>query len=370
MTSGQREKFWTLRPMKKKLIISLLTGLAFSAATLWLAFHNIQLSEIVTYLHKVNYLWVLPMLTIGLFSFLIRIVRWHLIINSTTSKASFKVVYHTLMTGFMLNCILPGRIGEIARPVILKKQSNVPFSTGLATIVAERIFDITALITLFAALLSTIEIDPNLVVTFGGYKISADILSDVFSGLIKLSILLITGIISINIKTIRSLIIRITLKIPSWLFFLNSNYKQAVYNKIAVPVSEMIENFSGGLTLLNNPVKVLICILLSYSVWITQAASYYLMSLGCPGIELSFLEIATVMVIICFTISLPSVPGFWGLWEAGGIFALAVFSVARDYAAGYTLINHVFQIVPVIIVGGISAFITGININQLYTKRL
>ena len=356
--------------MKKKLVISLLIGVSFSVVTLWFAFQNIPLKDLVKYVQTVNYLWLIPSLAIGLFSFIIRVIRWHLIINSTDSKAPFKLVYHTLMTGFMLNCILPGRIGEIARPIILKNQSDTPFSTGLATIVTERVFDITALITIFAFLLSSVKIDPDLVVTFGGYKITADILSGVFSGIMKLSVLLITGIIMVNIKPIRGLIIRMTLGIPPFLFFLNQNYKKAVYHKIAVPISGMIENFSGGFKLLNSPVKIITCIVLSYAVWITQALSYYLISLGCPGIGLSFLEISTVMVIICFAISLPSVPGFWGLWEAGGIFALAVFSVARSSAAGYTLINHVLQIVPVIIVGGISAFIIGININQLYTKRL
>ena len=28
------------------------------------------------------------------------------------------------------------------------------------------------------------------------------------------------------------------------------------------------------------------------------------------------------MIIICFFIALPSVPGYWGIWEAGGVFAL------------------------------------------------
>ncbi len=355
--------------MKKKLVISLLIGGSFSVAALWIAFQNIPFKEIVTYFHTINYLWLFPTLIIGFLSFIIRVFRWQLIINSTAYKLQFKHAYHALMTGFMLNCVLPGRVGEIARPVIIKNQGDIPFPTGLATIVAERVFDVTALITVFALLLSSVEIDPNLVVTFAGYKISASILSDVFSGIIKLSIILVTGIAGINIKPIRGFIIRITLGLPSRIFFLTDNYRKAIYHKIAVPVSEMIENFSGGFKMLNSPVKVITCILLSYAVWITQAASYYLMSLGCPGIGLSFLEISTVMVIICFAISLPSVPGFWGLWEAGGIFALAVFSIARGNAAGYTLINHVIQIVPVIIVGGISALIIGININQLYTKR-
>ena len=89
------------------------------------------------------------------------------------------------------------------------------------------------------------------------------------------------------------------------------------------------------------------------------------MALGCPGIEISFLEMYAVMIILCFFISLPSVPGFWGLWEAGGVFALLIFGVPAKEAAGFTLTNHVFQMVPVIIVGLVSSIITGANIVQV-----
>ena len=71
------------------------------------------------------------------------------------------------------------------------------------------------------------------------------------------------------------------------------------------------------------------------------------------------------MIIVCFFIALPSVPGFWGLWEAGGVFALSVFGVSVKDAAGYTLVNHAVQMFPVIFVGLASAIVTGINIRRL-----
>jgi hypothetical protein len=99
-------------------------------------------------------------------------------------------------------------------------------------------------------------------------------------------------------------------------------------------------------------------------VWGVAGISYYVMSFGCPGIELSFFEMYTTMVILCLFVSLPSAPGFWGLWEAGGIFGLLIFGVSAKEAAGFTLANHVFQMVPVIIAGLISSIITGVNIVQ------
>ena len=66
-----------------------------------------------------------------------------------------------------------------------------------------------------------------------------------------------------------------------------------------------------------------------------------------------------------FFIALPSAPGFWGLWEAGGVFALSLFGIASKDAAGYTLANHAVQVIPVIIAGFASAMILSINIRQM-----
>jgi hypothetical protein len=71
------------------------------------------------------------------------------------------------------------------------------------------------------------------------------------------------------------------------------------------------------------------------------------------------------MVIILFFIALPSVPGWWGLWEAGGVFALSLFGVPRLEAAGFTLVGHVLHVIPTIIIGLGSVMITGIGIRQV-----
>ena len=58
-------------------------------------------------------------------------------------------------------------------------------------------------------------------------------------------------------------------------------------------------------------------------------------------------------------------PGFWGLWEAAGVFALSIFGVAEKDALGFTLVNHAAQVFPVIVIGFVSALITSVNILKL-----
>jgi len=97
--------------------------------------------------------------------------------------------------------------------------------------------------------------------------------------------------------------------------------------------------------------------------------SYAVFALGCPGVSLTLFEMTAVLVIICLFIALPSVPGYWGLWEAGGIFAMTLFGVSSKEAAGFTLANHAIQTLPIIIIGTGSALITGVNIWRASTEN-
>ena len=72
-----------------------------------------------------------------------------------------------------------------------------------------------------------------------------------------------------------------------------------------------------------------------------------------------------MMVIICFFIALPSVPGYWGLWEAAGVFALTYLGIAHEPAAGYTLFSHALQILPVIAAGWISCLLLGFRWSEI-----
>ena len=350
--------------MRKNTTISLILGIIISVIALYLAFRHVPLRDLASYLKSINYFWILPSVSVALMSFVLRVYRWQIILESA-HKVSFWKAFHPLMIGFMINCILPGRVGEIARPVILKKNENVSFSTGLATVAVERAFDVGVMIIFFVILLSTVQIDPKLDIAFGKYHFNKEVLLAVGGVTFKLLILLLIGLIAVSIDKIRYGITRLIERIPSLFFFAGSDFKENIQKKMCVSLVNFVENFASGLSLVKYPAKMVACIGLSAVIWGLSAFSYYLMAKGCPGIYLSFNEMFAVMLIICFFIALPSVPGFWGIWEAGGVFALAIFGISSKEAAGFTLANHAIQMFPVIIVGLISATITSVNILQV-----
>jgi len=348
----------------KKIILSLIIGLLLSGIALYVTFKNIPLPEVVGYLKTVNYWWAVPAVAMGVMTFLIRVVRWQLILDPVT-KTGFWSAYHPLIIGFMVNCILPGRVGELARPAIFYKKERVAFSKVLATVGLERVFDVVVLLLSFVIVLATIEISPTLDLTFGKYHLNKATLEMIGMTFLWVCLGLIACIALVSIRESRRFIKRTILGLPHLLFFASNAFKEKIRERFCARLARIIDNVAVGFDLLKSHRRVGLCFCLSALVWAVAGLSYYVMAFGCPGIELSFLEMYAMMVILCFFISLPSVPGFWGLWEAGGVFGLLIFGVSAKEAAGFTLANHVLQILPVIILGLISSIITGVNIVQV-----
>ncbi len=352
----------------KKRAATLTAGIAISIATLYLAFRNVPFRELVAYMRTIRYLWVIPSVAVVALSFLLRALRWQIILTAANRPVSFWRAFHPLMIGFMLNCVAPGRVGEVARPIVLQKKEAVPFTTGLATVAAERLFDVILLIVFFSTVMTLVDIDPNISLSFGGYELNRAALEMVFSGMVKLSFVLIAGIIAVSVSFTRRYIIRVMEKLPGFFFFTGISFQDKIRQRIIIPLIRIVENIAGGFSLIRFPRSIFLCLALSLLIWVLSALSYYLMMLGSPGIGLSFSEISTVMIIVCFFIALPSAPGFWGLWEAGGVFALSLFGVSSTDAAGFTLANHAVQMFPVILVGWISALIASVDIRRISEK--
>jgi len=334
-----------------------------SAATLYLAFRNVPLAELYAYLGSISYLWLIPSTALVVLAFMLRAYRWRLILKSA-KNIGFWQAYHPLMIGFMINCVLPGRVGEIARPAIIKKEQAVPFSAGIATVAAERIFDMVVLIALLAAVFTTVTRQPGLDVDFGGWHLNSQVLQTAAWAMIRLAIVLLIALACLAFSVTRRWIVRII----EALFDLIAKILpglQSRAQKTARLLIGMVEGFAVGLGLVAHPRRALACLGLTVLIWSLSALSYWVFSFGCPGIHLSYIEMSTVMVVVCFFIALPSAPGFWGLWEAGGVFALALFGVPAKDAAGFTLVNHAVQMFPVILLGLLSALITSVNILQL-----
>jgi len=344
--------------MKK---FSFTIGVIFSCVALYLTLINVPLDQLWNDLISVKFQWVILSIIINCISFILRAFRWQLIVKEI-QYINFWEAYHPTSIAFMMNSILPGRIGELARPVILSQNKKIPLSGGFATIVTERIFDVIILILLYAVVFLHVDIDPNFQMEIGKYTLSKTLLSSLATQIFFLFSILLMLIVCINIYYVRLGLKKILFLIPQLFKFTGKRTTNFILHKCIVPITNIIDHVADGFSFLKRVSRIIYCFFLSVVIWLLVAVSYYVMSFGYQNLHISFFEMCAVLVMICFFISLPSVPGYWGIWEAGGVFAMTIFGIGEKEAIGFTIVNHAFQIFPIIIAGIISAFLTGTSI--------
>jgi len=338
-----------------------LAAIALSLCALYYTFQNVPFLTIWKYSLSINYSWVLMSIGINYISFLMRAYRWQIIVNEIY-PLGFSTAYHLTSIAFMMNSLLPGRMGEFARPVILNKQKNIPIASGFTTIITERLFDIIVLCLLYLTVSIFVEIDPNFQITVSNYKLSSALLKSLAAHFFWGFLIFIFCILCININQVQILIKKSLMKMSHLFFFSGSRVQYLFENRCISPIIYLIDHVSKGFSFFKRPAIIMYCFSLSIALWVLIAVSNYVMTFGCKNMDINFLEMCAVMVIICFFISLPSVPGAWGLWEAGGIFALTIFGIGKQEATVFTIVNHASQLLPIIVAGIISFIVTGLSI--------
>jgi uncharacterized membrane protein YbhN (UPF0104 family) len=116
-------------------------GVVVSAFFLWVAFRQVEdVSRVGEALGRANYLWLLPAIGLYLAGLWVRTVRWRALLMPV-KPLPLGSLFGILSIGFLVNNVLPARLGEVARAVLAGRRHDVSRSAVLATVVLERIFD-------------------------------------------------------------------------------------------------------------------------------------------------------------------------------------------------------------------------------------
>src|SRR5207245_7008010 len=85
-------------------------------------------------------------------------------------------------------------------------------------------------------------------------------------------------------------------------------------------------------------------------VWLAPALAAWTM-LQAMDLHLPLTAGWTVLAFVGLSVSIPSAPGYVGVFHYAAVLALEVFGVTRPIAVGYALVFHAAQILPVTLVG-------------------
>ena len=264
-------------------------------------------------------LWVLPPAALAIVcAFLLRAARWQLLLRPV-GQVPFGQVRDVLMTGFMVNNVLPARAGELARALVLWKVAGTSRRATLATVATERLFDVALLIGMLSLLGLLFEV-PTWTQRLGALTVV------LLGGLCALVIWLAAHHRSLFWVTARLL------------FFLPAPRRQKVL--------AFLERFVDGTRALRSPGLCVRVLGLSATVWALEVVAYALVMRGLH-IDLPLWAAALTVVVANFGIAAPSAPGYVGVFDAACSGSLIALGVGNEAALSCAIAIHLLLYVTV-----------------------
>ncbi|MCL6584640.1 MAG: flippase-like domain-containing protein [bacterium] len=324
--------------MKKKFLL----GLAISAFCLYLVFRNIDFAALRRSLAEVRYLYLLlALIFVFLFTFF-RALRWQYLLNPV-KRIKTTDLFEITTIGYLANNILPARIGEVVRALVLSKTEGIKAASSLATIITERFFDVITLLLILALGSRHLPLPRA-----KGYII---FLAGGSFGLICVFMLL------IRYKKER-------------LFQMIHNVFKPISGKVADRVQQSIQGFGQGLEALRCGGNLLVVSALSVMIGLSMGAIYFFAALGF-GITLSLSRLILLISMIFLGVTIPSSPGFIGTFHYFCIKGLLLGGVKdKHLALSYAIVIHLIQYIPESLAGLFFLWKKGISLGEIHTAEV
>jgi uncharacterized protein (TIRG00374 family) len=95
-----------------------------------------------------NLLWLGAAFLSNWLALIFRTVRWRTLLGGP-KPPGFYPTFFANTTGYMLSTVLPIRAGDVARPALLARRTNVRFAEALGTVLTERVLDLFSILSIF-----------------------------------------------------------------------------------------------------------------------------------------------------------------------------------------------------------------------------
>ncbi len=320
---------------------------------LYFFFQNVEFKMVIDIIKNVNPLFIIVFLA-GLYTqFFIRAYRWGILFHPFKKNISILNLYHYSLIGMFINTLIPGRIGEPARGILIAREEGLEPGSGLATIVIERMIDSLMIVVLFFT--SLLFIDSSNSILLEKLKSGGVIfLPIVISIFIMFYLINIPGIFNIVERILR--------------FFL-----RIVPERSREKTTDFLLSFIRGLKLKLSFTDSLKLLLSSVLVWVYLVPFYWYLMQGFKfGSSISILDTIPYFSLIVMSAAIPT-PGMAGSLDAAskhGLLELYKNSAGQSIvnineAAAYTLLVHVLIILVIVVPGFISFSSKGLKMSSI-----
>jgi hypothetical protein len=256
------------------------------------------------------------------------------------NRPSLRDSFVIMMQGYLLNNVLPFRLGELGRAYLLGRKTGLGALNALPAIIIERFYDLA-----FAALILIGTLPFVLQGVDWARPVSLWTLSLVTVGLLSLH-----------------LIARFRVPLKAWVDRLA--HRIAFVEKHILP---QVDSFLDGLAVLTNTRLFIASLLWMTLAWFFGVLAQYVLLLGLmKGAPLLYSTFA--LGASSFAGAIPSAPSGLGVYEAAVVGALAILKVDSGVALALAVIHHIAHIVYSGIVGFYGFSRDNIGIMEMYDR--
>ncbi len=297
---------------------------------------------------QVSLLHILNAVLLIYLSYFLRAVRWKIFLRPVRKQTSILALIPPTLIGFTGLALL-GRPGELIRPYLIARRTNLTFSSQMAAWAIERIFDIGGFTVLMVSAiflptqlryLANPEIYPRLRV--GGFLLIA----------------LVAGL-----ALVAFLVAKFGDAVASWIEIRFAHLAANFAHRVAQKVRE----FHGGLDTIHNPLAFLQLSGVSILMWWFIALAY-LQVTHAYGASLEHMTISKVLLLMGSSMlgSLIQLPGVGGGSQLATISALQhIFQASHELAASCGILLWLATFVSVVPVGLLLAHRERLSLRKL-----
>ena len=310
-----------------------LIGIVISVLGLVVVFWGVQPERMLTVLSKATVGYLLPAELVLIAGLAARAISWRILL---AEKLPLRKVFDVINIGYLLNAILPFRIGEVGRAYLISRDQAIGAPKIFGTIVVERFLDISVS---FSALLVVL---PSIV----NPEWTSNLLFGVGIGII----LLIGG--SLTLLRGRQSILRIMQRFS----------KFGLQRLVGVT-----EDFISGIEVFGRPKLILRAAFWNFIAWTCfWLQLWFLLNfIGAPG---AIPVLLFVSGVIAFGVALPSSPGAIGVFEFAAVAGFLIMGYARETALSVAIVWHVLLLANTALFGGWALAREGSSIFELAGK--
>lgn len=301
-------------------------SLLVSAALLYWAFRDVNIRSMWQLMRGVKPVFFLLHLVLLALVQVCRVYRWEALVRPfapMTARASWRVSG----LGGLLTLLLPLRLGEFARPYLLKQETGASMGAGIGAAAVERVIDGLAVTVLF------------FVTTFwlrNTYPVPDALW---WAAVLAMVFFLLVGVFIVGTILSHGTLLR-------WARRVGDPLAPALTNKIV----GILDSFVAGLRSLGDVRVIAVAMALTIAYWVVNGLGLYVMIVAF-GWHLPLLAGFTLTCIIVVAIMIPAGPGFLGTFQGAITGGLSIFGVGVTEAAAYGAIVYPFTVLAAVIWG-------------------